>query len=156
MIRMALEQDYLQLANIKWLHCQEDDEVYGEENCKYVDKECFISQFINFLRQDKTYKIFVYEENGLIISAMFVAIIHKVPKPNGNAKSIAYLTNVHTLKEYRNQGIGTRLLNEIKNFLFNEKCELIIVYPSDNSINFYKRNGFMPENEVFECPLNCE
>lgn len=153
MIRAAKENDYLQLANMKWEHCKEDDEVYGERNLEGVDKEAFIDEFICFLKKDKTYQIFVLEENEKIISAMFVSMIPKVPKPNGNAEYIAYLTNVHTLKDYRNQGKGTELLKEIKQYLEQKKCELIIVWPSDNSMEWYQRNGFYSENEVFECDL---
>ena len=56
-------------------------------------------------------------ENGIIISAMYVAIIDKVPKPKVSKSYIAYLTNVHTMKEYRNKGYGTELLSFIKKYL---------------------------------------
>lgn len=46
-------------------------------------------------------------------------------------------------------------LGYIKDYLKKIKCELMFVWPSDNSINWYKRNGFNEENEIFECPL-CE
>ena len=36
-----------------------------------------------------------------------------------------------------------------------EKCELLFVWPSDNSVTWYQRNGFSGDNEIFECPL-CE
>ena len=86
---------------------------------------------------------------------MFVYLIPKLPKPNGNAKYIAYLTNVYTKKEYRNKGIGTQILNFIKDDLVKKKCELLFAWPSDNSIAWYQRNGFNGDNEIFECPL-CE
>ena len=127
MIRLADEKDYLQLANMKWLHCEEDDIDYGESNLAGIKKEIFIDEFVEFLLKDKTYKIFVLEENGTIVSAMFVAMIPKVPKPNRNTESIAYLTNVYTLKEYRNKKRGAELLGYIKEYLRNQKCELIIV-----------------------------
>ena len=156
MIRLAQEKDFPQLANMKWLHSEEDDMVYGESNLAGVDKEKFVAEFIRFLDTDKTYKIFVLEEHEVIISAMFVSMIPKVPKPNGNANYIAYLTNVHTLKEYRNKNKGTELLAYIKQYLREQKCELIIVWPSDRSVNWYVRNGFRQENEVFECDLTPE
>ena len=79
-----------------------------------------------------------------------------MPKPNGKAKYIAYLTNVYTRKEYRNQGIGTELLTYIKGYLAEHKCELLFVWPSEKSMNWYERNGFSPENEIFECVLGEE
>lgn len=153
MIRLAEKKDYLQLASIKWEHCQEDDEVYGENNLKGVDKNSFVNEFVRFLETDKSYHIFVYEKNKEIASAMFVNVIPKVPKPNGKTKSIAYLTNVHTLKKYRNNGIGTELLQYVINYCKEQRCELIMVYPSDNSVEWYKRNGFSSESEAYECNL---
>ena len=155
-IRKAEEKDFLRLAEMKWQHCAEDDEDYGESNLENADKDDFIANFMDFLTAYKEYKIWVAEAYGEIVSAMFVYMIPKVPKPGGNSKYIAYLTNVFTVKEFRNQKIGTKLMEHIKNVLTEEKCELIFVFPSENSVSFYERNGFSPENEIFECDLNEE
>ncbi len=154
-IRTANEADYTELALMKWEHGAEDDIDYGEHNLDGVDKKSFLNEFISFLNNNKEYRIVVAEENGIVVSAMFVYLIPKLPKPSGNAKYIAYLTNVYTKKEYRNKGIGTRILEYIKNDLIEKKCELLFAWPSDNSIAWYKRNGFNENNEIFECPL-CE
>ena len=69
--------------------------------------------------------IFVAEENGIIASAMFVHLIPKLPKPNGQAEYIAYLTNVFTKIEFRSKGIGSKLLTYIKEYLIGMKCELL-------------------------------
>lgn len=116
-IRFSEEKDYPQLAEMKWIHSAEDDIDYGESNLKGVDKAAFLSRFMKFLREHKEYEIFVAEENNVVVSAMFVCRIPKIPKPNGHAESIAYLTNVFTLKDYRNKGIGTKLLSYIKEYL---------------------------------------
>ena len=140
---------------MKWEHSAEDDIDYDEHNLNGVDKNEFIGEFVGFLKKHTEYKIFIAEDNGILDSAMFLHLIPKLPKPNGNAKYIAYLTNVYTKKTYRNQGIGTQLLNFIKNDLTNKKCELLFAWPSDNSVDWYKRNGFQEENEILECLL-CE
>lgn len=82
---------------------------------------------------------------------MYVAIIRKIPKPDKKEAYIAYLTNVHTLKEYRNRDKGTELLTYIKEYLSEIKCELTITWPSENSIDWYLRNDFIEENEVMVC-----
>ena len=154
-IRLANEPDYKELALMKWEHGAEDDIDYGEHNLDGVNKDEFIEEFVAFLKAHKGYNIIVAEENGVVVSAMFVYLIPKLPKPNGNAKYIAYLTNVYTKKEYRNKGIGTQIMNYIKSILIEKKCELLFAWPSDNSIAWYQRNGFSEDNEIFECPL-CE
>ena len=154
-IRLANEADYNELALMKWEHGAEDDIDYGEHNLDGVNKDEFVEEFFAFLKAHKEYEIIVAEVNGIVVSAMFVYLISKLPKPNGNAKFIAYLTNVYTKKEYRNKGIGTQIMNYIKSILIEKKCELLFAWPSDNSIAWYQRNGFSEDNEIFECPL-CE
>jgi GNAT superfamily N-acetyltransferase len=155
-VRFGERKDYLQLAEMKWLHMEEDNIDYNEDNLKGVDKEDFISDFISFLETDNSYKIFVAEEKDIIISAMYLCIIPKLPKPNRESESIAYLTSVYTRKNYRNKNIGTELITYIKEYARGKKCELIFVWPSEKSVNWYCRNGFSSENEIFECALREE
>ena len=154
-IRLANEADYNELALMKWEHGAEDDIDYDEHNLDGVNKDEFVDEFVAFLKSHKEYEIIVAEVNGIDVSAMFVYLISKLPKPNGNAKYIAYLTNVYTKKEYRNKGIGTQMMNYIKSYLIEKKCELLFAWPSDNSIAWYQRNGFNGDYEIFECSL-CE
>lgn len=110
-MEVSYEKDYNELALMKWEHCAEDDIDYCEHNLDGVDKEDFVKDFVSFLKEHTDYKIFVADDNGEILSAMFVYMVPKVPKPNGNSKYISYLTNVYTKKEYRNKGIEQNFLN---------------------------------------------
>lgn len=152
-IRFAEEKDYRQLAEMKWLHCEEDDIDYHEHNLEGVDKEMFLTEFISFLQEHKEYRIFAADDSGVVACAMFVYLVPKTPRPNKKAKYIAYLTNVYTRKEYRNQTVGTQVLNHIKAYLTGVGCELVFAWPSEKSMKWYARNGFCQENEVFECDL---
>jgi GNAT superfamily N-acetyltransferase len=60
------------------------------------------------------------------------------------------MTNVYTVKEYRNNGIGSLLLSTINNWAKENKYEFIIVWPSDDSINYYKKNGYVHCTEPME------
>jgi len=150
MIRLAEEKDFLQLAEMKWEHSAEDDVTYGESNIVGVDKQQFIDEFVEFLKNDTTYTVFVMELDGIVVSAMYVAIVNKVPKPKVNNYCLAYLTNVHTLEAYRNKGYGTQLLTYIKNYLKERNCEMVIVWPSKNSARWYERNEFNPDNSMMQ------
>lgn len=152
-IRLAENKDYVQLAEMKWLHAIEDDIDYGEKNTNGVNKDIFISEFCSFLNKNNDYKIFVAEKDKIIVSAMFLYIVPKVPKPNGKAENIAYLTNVFTRKEYRNQKIGAMLLSHIKKYASDRKTELLFVWASEKSVLWYERNGFVKDKELMECCL---
>ena len=45
-LRMAQEKDYMQLAEMKWLHCEEDDADYHTTRLVGVDKGKFLEEFI--------------------------------------------------------------------------------------------------------------
>lgn len=148
--RIARENEYRQIAEMKWLHCEEDDVDYNTNRLQGANKSLFIDEFVDFIKEYREYKIFVAVDNGVVASSMFVYMIPKTPKPNRKQKYIAYLTNVYSKKEYRNKNIGTELLAYIKEYLQKEDCELIFVWPSQNSVNWYARNGFESENEILE------
>lgn len=151
--RIAQENEYRQIAEMKWLHCEEDDADYSTNILLGADRSKFIEEFVDFLNEHREYKLFVAVDNGIVVSSMFVYMIPKTPKPNRNQKYIAYLTNVYSLKEYRNKTIGTELLKHIKDHLSKEDCELMFVWPSKKSVNWYIRNGFESNNEIFECSI---
>ena len=101
-IRMLQPGEEMQLARMKWLHCQEDDRDYGEHNLDGADYATFAAEFTAFLRAHPEYRVYVAVQGDTLAAAMFVYVIPKVPKPGGHAQSIAYLTNVYTLPEWRN------------------------------------------------------
>ena len=56
-LRLARESDYLQLAEMKWLHCEEDDIDYNSKYLVGVEKKEFIDEFVRFLYEHTEYKI---------------------------------------------------------------------------------------------------
>ncbi len=86
-IRLAAAADYAALAEMKWLHAQED----AESDLNPAGKAAFVGEFVGFLKQGHGYRAFVAEEDGRILSAMYLNIIRKTPKPCGQSQSIAYL-----------------------------------------------------------------
>lgn len=147
--RIAAEEDFLQLAELRWKHVEE------EEDISAINKAIFFKKYINFLNNEigKTYTCFVADENGKIISNIYLGMITKTPKPNNDVKSIGYITNVHTYAEYRNKGIGSRLMQEVKKYAEQQGCELLFVWPSTRAVPYYERAGFNYDNDIMECGL---
>ena len=54
-IRMLQPGEEMQLARMKWLHCQEDDRDYGEHNLDGADYATFAAEFTAFLRAHPKY-----------------------------------------------------------------------------------------------------
>ena len=150
--RQATESDFPQLAELRWIHLSEDEE---EKDLSCYDKKIFLKEFTKFLKQElkRNYRCFVAEDKNQIISNIYLGLIPKTPKPYPDTRQIGYITNVHTLKAYRSQGVGTKLMNYVKEYARKTDCELLFVWPSDRAVPYYKRLGFQIDNDVMECPL---
>jgi GNAT superfamily N-acetyltransferase len=80
--------------------------------------------------------VWVAEEDGEILSHLFVALVDKVPKPVRENGRIAYMTNVYTRPSHRGRGIGGQLVERAQEAAREADVELIIVWPSEESITF--------------------
>jgi len=85
--------------------------------------------------------------DGQIVSHAFVAYVDKVPRPTRERRRIAYLTNVYTRPDFRGRGIGGALIERAQARAAEADVELMMVWPSDESIDFYRRQGFAPSEE---------
>jgi GNAT superfamily N-acetyltransferase len=81
------------------------------------------------------------------VSHAFVALVDKVPRPVRENSKIAYLTNVYTRPEYRGRGVGAQLIERAQQAAREARVELMIVWPGDESVEFYRRKGFVDPDE---------
>jgi GNAT superfamily N-acetyltransferase len=88
------------------------------------------------------WQIWVAELEGSVVSHAFVALVDKVPRPIYVPRRIAYLTNVYTRPEHRNHGIGAAVIRRAQEAARDADVELMVVWPSDESRDFYAREGF--------------
>lgn len=149
--RLANKEDFEQLANIRWDFRMES----GEEKAA-MSREDFVAECINFFesKAENGYHFYwVAELNGEIIAQVFVHKVDMIPRPCKIDDQFGYLTNDYTKPEYRNQGIGSKLLKTAIEWAREEDLELLIVYPSERAISFYERAGFSGENDVMELTL---
>lgn len=80
----------------------------------------------------------------------------KLPRPSAPPGAWGYVTNVYTLPEWRNRRVASELLRRVIEWARAERLELLIVWPSERSVEFYERAGFSTENEVMELLLEQE
>lgn len=73
---------------------------------------------------------------------MYIELIEKVPRPGRITRPFAYMTNVYTIPEWRGKGVGGKLLSRINTWVKDNHYEFVIVWPSDEGTEFYKRHGY--------------
>lgn len=127
-----------------------------EESALTQDRETFTADFVTFVSIALTqgWTVFVAEVDSRLVSNIWVYEVPKVPRPDKyHYKAFGYMGNVHTLKDFRNQGLGAALLDEAVKWGRQQGFELLIVWPSDDAPPFYRRAGFEAGKEEMELYL---
>ena len=102
-------------------------------------KEYFIDRINNNL-------IFVAEINGKIVGYLAGNILEEI---SYSVETFAELDNMYIDTNYRGYGIGSKLINEFKNYCKNigiENIKVTAYSENKQAINFYMKNGFQDYN----------
>jgi GNAT superfamily N-acetyltransferase len=144
--RIADTSDALKLSTLLWELITEFDKH------DTALKEGYINDCNNHIsnRLGKDLFCLIAEENGSIVSHIFILITPKLPKLGRPNASYARLSSVRTIPSYRNKGIGSMLMNHVITFCKEKYSEEIIVWPSEDSIGYYESTGFNNENKIME------
>jgi GNAT superfamily N-acetyltransferase len=149
--RIATKADLPALAQMRWdFHC-EDSSVPPFEHQDQFLRRCLV-----FLRQgfdSGAWTYWVASQDGILVTHIFVHFFHPVPRPDSAVKNYGYMTNVYTLPAYRNQGIGTTLLQQVIAWARVHDVPFLMVSPSARSIPFYRRAGFVEHTEWMQIDL---
>ncbi|WP_232697461.1 GNAT family N-acetyltransferase [Brevibacillus daliensis] len=151
MIRMATHDDIEQLIEMRWNFTLEHNDSVTADKWEPFQDECreFLLQAIN----GNKWRIWVAEIDHMVVSHIYVELIEKVPRPGRTTYPYGFMTNVYTRPPFRNKGIGSNLLTAVKDWATNRKLEFLIVWPSDESVEFYTRNDFTLSKESMELHL---
>ena len=151
-IREATRQDVPVLAQMRWDFTAEDD--YIRPDATHEDYEERFGEFFDRVLASGQWKILLAEENGQPISHIFMQVIEKVPRPGREERAFGWITNVYTVPEYRNQGIGSRLMECMAQWSKAQHLELMVVWPTQRSVPYYQRAGFEYCIELLQYPLD--
>ena len=97
--------------------------------------------------QSGRWVVWIAEVDGAIVSHAFVGTIEKIPRPVAGHRAIGYLTNVYTRPALRGRGIGGLVLDAVTGWALESDLELLVVWPSDASVQHYGRHGFADRGE---------
>jgi GNAT superfamily N-acetyltransferase len=86
--------------------------------------------------------VWLAEAESEIVSHVYVGLLEKIPRPTREHRWIGYVTNVYTRPEQRGKGVGAALLERVTSWAAENDVELLVVWPSDESVGFYERAGF--------------
>lgn len=152
-IRLAVETDIESLSKMRYDFTFEHNPTLPMS--EHTDEEYYreMKEFLTEAIRSGRWFIWVAEEDGYIVSHIFLELIHKLPRPGRITNPFVYMTNVYTKPEYRGHGIGSKLLQSIEAWSRQNKFEFIIFWPSEDGIAFYKKNHYAHCTEPMELML---
>lgn len=146
LVRLAVEEDMDQLIRMRW-----DFTLEHHLELK-ADFPFFEAEYRTFLREaicGERWHIWLAELDA-VVSHIYIQLVDKVPRPERITYPFCYMTNVYTLPSYRSRGIGSKILQAIRQWSADCRYEFTIVWPSQDSREFYSRNGYLPSAESME------
>ncbi|PGS56564.1 GNAT family N-acetyltransferase [Bacillus sp. AFS041924] len=155
-LRLAKINDIDQLIKMRWDFTLEDDRSGRMKDCDYTSFYDECRDFLLSAIKSEQWYIWIAEVEGTIVSHIYIKLVQKVPRPGRVTKPFAFMTNVYTVKEYRGIGIGSKLILRINKWVDEMKFAFVIVWPSEQGVNFYKKNGYNQCIEAMEYISNIE
>lgn len=144
--RIATTNDAPQLAAARWAFRAEAGETPIEPEAAFVAR---YERFLETALASDAWTWWVAEEpSGTLVAHMAVCIVRSIPRPSRATDQWGYLTDCYTRPSFRNQGVGRELLARVADWARAQDLEMLIVWPSEASTNFYARAGFGPDDEV--------
>jgi len=151
LIREARSEDTLILARLRW-----DFRTNGAavDAGGYAEFEARFHQFFEDALAGGRWKVWVIEQDKVLIAQLYLQLIEKVPRPGHLDQQFGYITNVYMRPEYRNQGLGSRLIEHVIAWAKAQELEFIILWPSERSVPYYQREGFVYPHDAMELYLS--
>lgn len=125
-------------------------ESMGHTDVNKLDKgDSAAEKYFNRSIPDKTFFGWVaVDKTGLVISCIGVVIDQHPPGPHNLSGKIAYVMNLYTLPEYRRRGIAKSLMEEVINWVKENKITRISLHASEMGRNLYNTLGFTTTNAL--------
>jgi GNAT superfamily N-acetyltransferase len=147
LIRLASEADVPALADLRRESAFErypecEDEGFGERFAAWYEQEA--CRRLTWLAEDKG----LAGDQGHAVGMMNFVLFERMPRPGPDPGRWGYLANAYVRPDYRNQGIGGRLLDAILAYADDRGFARVVLSPSQRSVPFYRRAGFGPADEL--------
>jgi GNAT superfamily N-acetyltransferase len=138
-IRLASESDADTLARLRYELRASSHEVIENE-------EAFLARCVAWmndrLRQGSYWHCWIAERQSIAVGAVWAQLVEKIPNPVAEPEHYVYLTNFYVREEYRDQGLGSRMLAAVLAWAKSENAQVVLLWPTERSKPFYLRHGF--------------
>lgn len=101
-----------------------------------------------FIDEQKVPEKLEWDEYDLS-SIHFLATLNSNPIAVARLKPDGQIGRMAVLSEYRNQGIGSRLLQYVLYYAANKNLQQLYLHAQSDAIPFYEKQGFTAQGDIF-------
>lgn len=116
---------------------------YLSEEERFIREEVFCKEqgFVNEIDdlEDSSFHLLYYFNDLVIGVCRFYEL----------EKDIYKIGRIAVLKEYRNKGIGRKIVNSAISYIKELKAKKIYIYSQLHAVGFYEKLGFIVEGDIF-------
>jgi GNAT superfamily N-acetyltransferase len=146
-IRLATPSDADVLAPLRW-------DFRTSYATPVSSREEFCARCAGWMRERLeeagAWRCWVAVENAVVVGALWLQLIEKVPNPVGESELLGYITNVYVRPEARGRGFGAQLVAAATAFCKSLNVDRIVLWPTDESRSLYERHGFRSPDTLME------
>jgi GNAT superfamily N-acetyltransferase len=152
-IRQATSRDAAELARLRWDFSPDEVMASGQSLAEFA---CGFEHFLHDALSSGHWSIWVAERDERLIANIYINLVRKVPRPGRFGQRYGYITNVYVEPGARNAGIGSALVRQVIAWAREQRLELLLLWPSDESVRFYARAGFISSPTAMELDLEAD
>jgi GNAT superfamily N-acetyltransferase len=150
-VRRAGTDDVPRLVELRRAWSAEDT---GEE---IEADDDFLSSFRDWYEREQHQRVTWLAEIGARpVGMLNMLVFVRMPRPArasvGRPGRWGYIANVYVLPEHRNSGVGNLLLAAATTHSDEQGFARLVLSPSQRSIPFYRRSGFVPATSLMVRP----
>ncbi|MFN2532255.1 MAG: N-acetyltransferase family protein [Pyrinomonadaceae bacterium] len=145
-IRFAIPNDAIALAALRL-------ELRSHPGENVEDEEPFLNRCVIWMEnalQQPHWRCWVAEENQVLVGALWLQVVEKIPNPTSEEESFAYITNFFVSESVRGQGVGSRILTNALKWCREQNVHAAVLWPTQRSRSLYERHGFSRPNDLLE------
>ena len=134
--RKAGKDDVAQLVELR------KKQLVDEGACADSNIDAALAEYFSSSLNNKNLVVWLAIEGRQIIGTAGVCFFQYPPNFTNTTGKVAYITNVYTKNEFRNQGTATKLLEFIMEEIKLEGCIFVRLHASAQGKKLYERLGF--------------
>jgi GNAT superfamily N-acetyltransferase len=129
-----------------------------EQAGQVIDDPDFDAAFAGWAEREESQRVtWLVSLDGVDLGMLNMLVFERMPRPGdavtGRPTKWGYIANVYVDEAHRDGGLGRLLLDAASSYAEEHRFARLVLSPSEQSVSFYARAGFVPATSLLVKPL---